>query len=74
VDGDHVVLKINGQIVNEGTGAEVVPGKICLQSEGAEIHFRRIMPTRPCPQIINLIRMVNLKRFLTQIRHEPVDC
>ncbi|MCS6949124.1 MAG: DUF1080 domain-containing protein [bacterium] len=42
VDGDRVVLKINGQIVNEGTGAEVVPGKICLQSEGAEIHFRNI--------------------------------
>lgn len=45
VDGDHVVLKINGQVVNEGTGAEVVPGKICLQSEGAEIHFRNIRLT-----------------------------
>lgn len=45
VDGDHVVLEINGQIVNEGTGAEVVPGKICLQSEGAEIHFRNIRLT-----------------------------
>jgi hypothetical protein len=42
VDGERVVLKVNGQIVNEGTGAEVVPGKICLQSEGAEIHFRNI--------------------------------
>lgn len=45
VDGDRVVLKINGQVVNEGTGAEVVPGKICLQSEGAEIHFRNIRLT-----------------------------
>ncbi len=42
VDGDRVVLKVNGEVVNEGTGAEVVPGKICLQSEGAEIHFRNI--------------------------------
>jgi hypothetical protein len=42
VDGERVVLKVNGQIVNEGAGAEVVPGKICLQSEGAEIHFRNI--------------------------------
>jgi len=42
VDGERVVLTVNQQIVNEGTGAEVVPGKICLQSEGAEIHFRNI--------------------------------
>jgi hypothetical protein len=31
--------------VNEGTGAEVVPGKIALQSEGTEIHFRNISLT-----------------------------
>jgi len=45
VDGDHIVLKINGQVVNEGTGAEVTPGKIVLQSEGGEIHFRNIRLT-----------------------------
>lgn len=41
-DKDRITLKINGELVNEGWGAEVVPGKICLQSEGAEIHFRNI--------------------------------
>lgn len=41
-DGDRITLKVNGEVVNEGTGAEVVPGKIALQSEGAEIHFRNI--------------------------------
>jgi hypothetical protein len=41
-DRDKITLKVNGETLNEGTGAEVVPGKIGLQSEGAEIHFRNI--------------------------------
>lgn len=41
-DGDVVTLKINGQIVNRATGCDVVPGKICITSEGDEIHFRNI--------------------------------
>ena len=45
VDGERVVLKVNGEVLNEGTGAEVVPGKIALQSEGSEIHFRNIRLT-----------------------------
>jgi len=45
VDGGRVVLKVNGEVLNEGTGAEAVPGKIALQSEGAEIHFRNIRLT-----------------------------
>jgi hypothetical protein len=40
--GDTVRLVINGQLVNEGTECEVRMGKILLQSEGAEIHFRNI--------------------------------
>lgn len=40
--GDTIKLVINGQLVNEGTGAEATKGKILLQSEGAEIHFRNI--------------------------------
>lgn len=40
--GDTVCLEINGQPVNEGTGAERTKGKILLQSEGAEIFFRNI--------------------------------
>jgi hypothetical protein len=39
---DTIKLVINGQLVNEGTGAEATKGKILLQSEGAEIHFRNI--------------------------------
>ena len=47
---DHgtVVLKVNGEVLNEGSGAEQIPGKICLQSEGAEIQFRDIV-LRPLP-------------------------
>jgi len=40
--GDTVKLVVNGELVNEGTGAELTRGKILLQSEGAEIHFRNI--------------------------------
>jgi Domain of Unknown Function (DUF1080) len=48
VDGDRIALRVNGELLNEGTGAEEVPGKIALQSEGAEIHFRNIRLT-PLP-------------------------
>jgi len=33
---------VNGKLVNEGSEASVSEGKIMLQSEGAEIYFRRI--------------------------------
>jgi hypothetical protein len=42
VDGSSVLLKVNGEVVNEGRGAEEVAGKIGLQSEGAPIEFRNI--------------------------------
>ncbi|MCS7272945.1 MAG: DUF1080 domain-containing protein [Fimbriimonadales bacterium] len=42
VYNDRIILRVNGETVNEGTGAEVVAGKIALQSEGGEIHFRNI--------------------------------
>lgn len=45
VDGPWVQLKVNGEVVNEAWDCEVVPGHICLQSEGAEIHFRDIQLT-----------------------------
>ena len=41
-DGENFVLIINGEVVNVAHGAEVVAGKIAVQSEGAEIHFRNI--------------------------------
>lgn len=43
--GGRVLLKINGTVVNEGTGAAEVAGKIALQSEGAPIEFRNIRLT-----------------------------
>lgn len=49
VDGGEVIVRVNGQEVNRASGAEVVPGRIGFQSEGAEIHFGRIelVPLRP---------------------------
>lgn len=41
--GDSIKLVINGQFVNAGEHAELSKGKILLQSEGAEIHFREVL-------------------------------
>lgn len=43
--GGRVVLKVNGMTLNEGTGADLLKGKIGLQSEGSEIHFRNVRLT-----------------------------
>jgi hypothetical protein len=43
--GDTITLVINGQKVNAGTNAQRSKGKILLQSEGAEIHFRNVKLT-----------------------------
>ncbi|NLX97289.1 MAG: DUF1080 domain-containing protein [Rhodopirellula sp.] len=40
--GGTVTLMINGQEVNRATGCDVRPGKICLTSEGNEIHYRDV--------------------------------
>jgi hypothetical protein len=42
VKGGDLKLVVNGELQNEATGFEEVEGTICLQSEGAEIHFRNI--------------------------------
>ncbi len=42
VDHGTVVLSVNGTILNEGSEADRVKGHICLQSEGAEIHFKNV--------------------------------
>lgn len=42
VNKGDVVLYVNGEELNRATGVEAVPGYICLQSEGAEIHFRNV--------------------------------
>lgn len=41
-DGGDITLIVNGEVVNRASAAAEVPGRICLQSEGAEIHFRHI--------------------------------
>ena len=42
VDGPRVELRVNGVLQNTADWCEEVPGKICLQSEGATIEFRNI--------------------------------
>jgi hypothetical protein len=41
-DGGKVSHLVNGVLVNEGTEASVSKGRIVLQSEGAEIFFRKV--------------------------------
>lgn len=43
--GDTIRLEVNGKLVNEGKNAENTKGKILLQSEGGEIHFRNVKLT-----------------------------
>ena len=42
-DGDKITNIVNGVVVNEGSKASVTKGKILLQSEGAEIFYRRVV-------------------------------
>ena len=40
--GDEILVKVNGELVNHATNCSVTKGAICLQSEGAEVHFRQV--------------------------------
>jgi hypothetical protein len=42
VSGNRLQYFVNGKLVNEGTDSSFTDGKIMIQSEGAEIYFRRI--------------------------------
>ncbi len=42
LNGGNLTLEVNGKTVNEGAGCDEVAGKIGLQSEGGEIHFRSV--------------------------------
>jgi len=44
-DGGDITVILNGRKVNEATGCDVVAGKIGLQSEGGEVHFRTVRLT-----------------------------
>lgn len=48
-DGDRITVKINGKKVNEGTGARVKKGEVCLRSQNSAIEFRnvRLTPIKP---------------------------
>ena len=41
-DGDKITNIVNGVMVNEGSMASVMKGKIVLQSEGAEVFYRKV--------------------------------
>jgi len=41
-DGDSITNIVNGNVVNVGTKSSLTKGKIIIQSEGAEIIFRKI--------------------------------
>lgn len=40
--GSDIEVRVNGKTLNEVTGAKVLAGPIGLQSEGGEIHFRKV--------------------------------
>ncbi len=42
VDGSNLTYFVNGQRVNAATNSSFTSGKIMIQSEGAEIYFRRL--------------------------------
>jgi hypothetical protein len=44
--GDRITVKINGEVVNEATGCDLVAGPIGLQSEGGEVQFRNVKVAR----------------------------
>jgi len=41
-DGDKITNIVNGVVVNSGSKASVTRGKILLQSEGAEVFYRKV--------------------------------
>ena len=41
-DGDKITNIVNGVVVNEGSHASVTKGRILLQSEGAEVYYRKV--------------------------------
>jgi len=43
--GGRYTVRVNGQLINQVAGVEVVAGPIGLQSEGGEIQFRRVIVT-----------------------------
>ena len=42
LDGSKLTVAVNGEKVNEAVDCEVLSGPVGIQSEGGEIHFRKI--------------------------------
>ena len=47
--GSTITLAVNGKQVNQATDCDVLAGSIALQSEGGEIHFRKVELTELAP-------------------------
>jgi hypothetical protein len=43
--GYDLTVKVNGRVVNEATRCEFINGPVGLQSEGGEVHFRKVRLT-----------------------------
>jgi putative membrane-bound dehydrogenase-like protein len=43
LDGGDLTLEVNGEVQNRARWCEPLPGKICLQSEGAPIEFKSVV-------------------------------
>jgi hypothetical protein len=43
--GADIIVVVNGRKVNEGTGCNLTKGRIALQAEGTEIHFKDVTIT-----------------------------
>ena len=41
-DGDHLTYLVNGTVVNEASEVTPSSGKLCFQTECAEVYFRKI--------------------------------
>ncbi len=41
-DGDTVKIVVNGKLANEAKKSELTKGRIAIQSEGAEVHFKDV--------------------------------
>ncbi len=41
-NGKDLTVRVNDVLMNEATALSATRGAICLQSEGAEIHFRKV--------------------------------
>ncbi|MEI7732650.1 MAG: DUF1080 domain-containing protein [Verrucomicrobiota bacterium] len=43
--GGNYTVWFNSKLVNQATGVEIIPGFVGLQSEGGEVHFRKVAIT-----------------------------